>query len=88
MHTHCTQHALDKPFNPEPMAYLIESAPPLPESALGGYRIYRHPFQVKFVNVVAVDTSDNMIAVVASDLRIDEAQQLVQMLNREFEERQ
>lgn len=76
-----------KQFNPEAMAFMIESAPALPQSALGGYRIYRSPVQTKYVNVIAVDKSDNMIAVVASDMTISEAQELVSILNEEFEEK-
>lgn len=69
----------------ESMAFMIESAPLNPKF-LGGYRIYRSPVQTKFVNVVAIDVDENMIAVVAADLTIDEAQELVEILNKEFEE--
>lgn len=74
-------------FNPETMAFLIESAPPLPSSAITGYRIYRSPIQPKYVNVVAIDQQDKMVAVVAADLTINEAQELVLILNIEFEQR-
>jgi hypothetical protein len=77
---------LQQSFNPEPMAFLIESAPALPQAALGGYRIYRSPVQTTLVNIVAVNKQEQMIAVVSSDLTISEAQELVQMLNQEFEE--
>ena len=73
-------------FNLQSMAFLIESAPPLPEHAVAGYRIYRSPIQPKYVNIVAIDQQERMIAVVASDLTISEAQELVSMLNLEFEQ--
>ena len=62
----------------------IEELPPVSASIVKGYRIYRSPVQVKFVNVVAIDESENMLVVVASDLTIDEAQRLCKILNKAY----
>ena len=72
----------------EDMAYQLQTRPAVNHTDIGGYRIYRSPIQVKYVNVVAVDKNDNMLAVVASDMTIDEAGLLVEMLNEEFEQTQ
>ena len=69
----------------ESVAAGIEALPPVSASVVKGYRIYRSPVQVKYVNVVAVDESENILVVVASDLTIDEAQELVSILNQAYD---
>lgn len=69
----------------ESMAFMIESEPPVPKDFLGGFRVYRSPIQTKYVNVVAVDKQERMLAVVAADLTVDEGMQLAEMLNEEYQ---
>lgn len=71
--------------NMESIAAGIEELPPVTASIVKGYRIYRSPMQVKFVNVVAVDEQENILVVVGSDLTIDEAQELCRILNQAYE---
>lgn len=71
--------------NMESIAAGIEALPPVSASIVKGYRIYRSPVQVKFVNVVAIDEQENILVVVASDLTIDEAQRLCEILNQAYE---
>lgn len=71
--------------NMESIAAGIEALPPVSASLVKGYRIYRSPVQVKFVNVVAVDEQENILVVVGSDLTIDEAQELCRILNQAYE---
>lgn len=71
--------------NMESIAAGIEALPPVSASVVKGYRIYRSPVQVKFVNVVAVDERENILVVVGSDLTIDEAQELCRLLNQAYE---
>lgn len=71
--------------NMESIAAGIQELPPVSASIVKGYRIYRSPMQVKFVNVVAVDEQENILVVVGSDLTIDEAQELCRILNQAYE---
>lgn len=71
--------------NMESIAAGIQELPPVSASIVKGYRIYRSPMQVKFVNVVAVDEQENILVVVGSDLTIDEAQELCKILNQAYE---
>lgn len=72
----------------EAMAFHIESLPALKPQEVQGYRIYRSPVQQMFFNIAAVDADDNLLVVVASDLNLDEAQELVSILNLEFATRE
>jgi nitrate reductase NapAB chaperone NapD len=51
---------------------------------VAGFRIYRSPVQVKYCNVVAVDSQGKLLVVVSSDLTFDEASLMVDMLNEEY----
>lgn len=62
----------------------VKELPAISKDKIAGFRIYRSPAQVKYTNVVAVDSKGKLLVVVSSDLNIDEASVMVDMLNEEY----
>ena len=66
------------------MTYQVQDLRVISKDRIAGFRIFRSPTQIKYTNVVAVDSKGKLLVVVSSDLTIDEASLMVDMLNEEY----